>query len=187
MRVSETAIAGVFLVDLEPKGDERGWFARVWCRDELARAGLNADFVQCNGSYSRDAGTLRGLHYQIAPHEEAKLIRCIGGRVYDVVADVRPQSPSYGRWFGVELSAENRRMLYVAPGVAHGYLTLAAHSEVLYPVTASYAPGAERGVRWDDPFFGIVWPEPVGVAAADLTISAKDRAWPDFASVSQNS
>lgn len=176
MRMKPTVIEGVHLVDLEPKGDERGWFARVWCRDELKRAGLNGDFVQCNGSYSRDAGTLRGLHYQASPHDEAKLIRCIAGRVFDVVADVRPGSPSYGLWFGIELSAQNRRMLYVAPGVAHGYLTLEDHSEVLYPVTAYYAPDAERGVRWDDPFFSIAWPD-----AGILTISAKDRAWPDFA------
>jgi dTDP-4-dehydrorhamnose 3,5-epimerase len=175
MRVTPTPIAGVHLVELEPKGDERGWFARVWCRDELGRAGLNADFVQCNGSYSRDAGTLRGLHYQAAPHEEAKLIRCISGRVFDVVADVRKGSPSYGLWFGMELSAQNRRMLYVAPGVAHGYLTLDDHSEVLYPVTAYYAPESERGVRWDDPFFSIAWPD-----AGALTISAKDRGWANF-------
>jgi dTDP-4-dehydrorhamnose 3,5-epimerase len=181
MRITATAIAGVHLVELEPKGDERGWFARVWCREELERAGLKADFVQCNGSYSRDAGTLRGLHYQASPHDEAKLIRCIAGRVFDVVADVRPGSPSYGLWFGIELSAKNRRMLYVAPGVAHGYLTLEDDSEVLYPVTAYYAPESERGVRWNDPFFSIAWPD-----AGVPTISAKDRAWPDFAPAGQH-
>lgn len=182
MRFTDTPIGGVHLVDLEPRGDERGWFARVWCRDELARAGLGGDFVQCNGSYSRDAGTLRGLHWQTAPHEEAKLIRCIAGRIFDVVADVRPASPTFGRWFGVELSAESRQMLYVAPGVAHGYLTLVDHSEVLYPVTAAYAPASERGLRWDDPLFAIDWPQ-----VGNLTISPKDRGWPDFASAAARS
>lgn len=175
MRLTETHIAGVHLVDLDPKGDERGWFARIWCREAFARAGLNGDFVQCNGSYSRDAGTLRGLHWQRAPHEEAKLIRCISGRIFDVVADVRPDSPSFGRWLGVELSAESRQMIYVPPGVAHGYLTLTDHSEVLYPVTAAYAPDSERGLRWDDPLFAIEWP-----AVTTLTLSPKDRGWPDY-------
>jgi dTDP-4-dehydrorhamnose 3,5-epimerase len=175
MRFVETPIGGAYLVELEPRGDERGWFARVWCQDEFARHGLSAGFVQCNTSYSRDAGTLRGLHYQTAPHDEAKLVRCLRGRIYDVMVDVRPASPTYGQWFGVELTAANRTMLYVAPGLAHGFQALEDETEVMYPVTAAYAPQSERGVRWDDPFFAITWP-----LAARAIVSPKDRTWPDF-------
>ncbi len=176
MKLTPTPIAGVYVIDLEPRGDDRGWFARVWCKRELEEAGLLGGWVQCNGSYSRHAGTLRGLHYQAAPHEEAKLIRCISGSIYDVVADVRPDSPTFGKWLGVELTAKNRQMLYVAPGVAHGYQTLEDDSEVMYPVTEFYTPSHERGVRWDDPFFAITWPE-----ASNRIVSAKDQSWPDFA------
>jgi dTDP-4-dehydrorhamnose 3,5-epimerase len=176
MKLTPTPITGVYVIDLEPRGDDRGWFARVWCQRELEEAGLLGSWVQCNGSYSRHAGTLRGLHYQAAPHEEAKLIRCISGSIYDVVADVRPDSPTFGKWLGVELTAQNRQMLYVAPGVAHGYQTLEDDSEVLYPVTEFYTPSHERGVRWNDPFFSIEWPH-----VGNRVISAKDESWPDFA------
>jgi dTDP-4-dehydrorhamnose 3,5-epimerase len=175
MRFTETSIGGAYLVDIEPRGDERGWFARVWCREELQRHGLDGNFVQCNSSYSRDAGTLRGLHYQTAPHEEAKLVRCLHGAIYDVIVDVRPDSPTYGQWFGVQLTAADRRMLYVATGLAHGFQALEQDTEVMYPVTAAYAPQAERGVRWDDPFFAIEWP-----LADRAIVSPKDRSWPDF-------
>ncbi len=175
MRFAETSIGGAFLIEPEPRGDDRGWFARVWCRDEFQAHGLDANFVQCNNSYSRDAGTLRGLHYQAAPHEEAKLVRCLRGAIYDVIVDVRPDSPTYGQWFGVELTAADRRMLYVAPGLAHGFQALVPETEVMYPVTAAYAPQAERGLRWNDPFFAIVWP-----LADRAILSPKDQAWPDF-------
>jgi dTDP-4-dehydrorhamnose 3,5-epimerase len=179
MRMMGTPITGVFLLDIDPRGDERGWFARIWCKREFEEVGLDANWVQCNGSYSRHAGTVRGLHFQTAPHEEAKLIRCIRGSVYDVVADVRPDSPTYGKWVGFELSAENRKMVYVGPGLAHGYQTLEDDTEVLYPVTAFYAPSFERGIRWDDPFFAIMWPD-----VTNRIVSAKDQSWPDFAPLS---
>ena len=175
MKFVETPIAGAYLIEPEPRRDERGWFARVWCRDELGALGLHAQFVQCNSSFSHVAGTLRGLHWQTAPHEEAKLVSCIAGAIYDVIVDVRPQSPTYTRWFGIELSAANKQMLYVAPGLAHGFQALEDATEVLYPVTAMYAPQAERGVRWNDPFFAIAWP-----LASKTNASPKDQAWPDF-------
>ena len=175
MRFTAASINGAYVVEPEPRSDDRGFFARQWCRDEFAQAGLSAAFVQCNGSFSKRMGTLRGMHYQTAPHEEIKLIRCIRGAVFDVVIDLRSSSPTYKQWFGIELTADNRKMLYVPAGCAHGYLTMADESEVLYPVTEAYRPESERGVRWDDPAFGIQWP-PV----AALTISAKDASWPDY-------
>ena len=175
MRFVETPIAGAYVIEPEPRRDERGWFARVWCRDELGAAGLDAAFVQCNSSYSHRAGTLRGLHWQTAPHEDAKLVSCIAGAIYDVIVDVRPQSPTYTRWFAIELSAANKQMLYVAPGLAHGFQALQDATEVMYPVTAMYAPKSERGIRWNDPFFAIPWP-----LAAQTNASPKDQAWPDF-------
>ena len=175
MRFTETPVHGAFLIDPEPRGDERGFFARLWCRDEFAAHGLTADFVQCNDSFSARRGTLRGLHYQAAPHGEVKLVRCVRGAVWDVLVDLRPDSPSYRRWFGAELSAANRRLLYVPDGCAHGYLTLEDESEVVYPVSQPYSPAAERGVRWNDPQFGIEWP-----LAEPLTLSPKDRQWPDY-------
>lgn len=176
MRFAETPVHGGYVVDPEPRADERGFFARLWCREEFATYGLTADFVQCNDSFSARRGTLRGLHYQQTPHSEVKLVRCVRGSVFDVMVDLRPDSPSYLQWFGVELTADNRRMLYVPEGCAHGYLTLEDGSEVTYPVSRAYRPEAERGVRWNDPRFGIAWPldEP-------LTISPKDRQWPDYA------
>jgi dTDP-4-dehydrorhamnose 3,5-epimerase len=175
MRLSETPVHGAFIVEPEPHGDQRGFFARVWCRREFAERGLDADFVQCNSSFSAARGTLRGLHYQEAPHDEVKLMSCTRGAIFDVMVDLRPESPSYLRWFGLELTAENRRMLYVPRGCAHGYLTVQDDSEVMYPVTAYYHPQAERGVRWNDPLFQIAWP-----AGGPSTISDKDRAWPDY-------
>ncbi len=174
MRFIETPVRGAFIIDPEPKVDERGSFARVWCTRELAERGLKAAFVQCNASVSTRRGTLRGLHYQAAPHLEAKLIRCIRGSVFDVVVDVRSDSPTFLKWYGAELTAASGRMMYVAEGLAHGYLTLEDDCEVMYPVTQFYEPGAERGVRWDDPRFAIEWP------IRPIHLSPKDRSWPDF-------
>jgi dTDP-4-dehydrorhamnose 3,5-epimerase len=175
MMFTPVAISGAYVVEAEPRADERGFFARQWCAEEFARAGLSAAFVQCNGSFSARKGTLRGMHYQVPPDEEIKLVRCIRGAVFDVMIDLRPASATHKQWFGIELTADNRKMLYVPAGCAHGYLTMCDHSEVLYPVTQYYRPDAERGVRWNDPAFGVQWP-----AMAPLTISAKDAAWPDY-------
>jgi dTDP-4-dehydrorhamnose 3,5-epimerase len=175
MRFIETRLSGAFIVEPEPRRDERGYFERVWCANELAARGLNGAFVQCNGSGSVARGTLRGLHYQRPPYMEVKLIRCIRGAVFDVVVDLRRESPSYLAWFGVELTADQRNMVYVPEGCAHGYLTLEDQSEVMYPVSQFYHPDAEQGVRWDDPRFGIIWPD-----GGPTIVSEKDQRWPDF-------
>jgi dTDP-4-dehydrorhamnose 3,5-epimerase len=172
MIFTETALPGAFLIDLERIGDDRGFFARALCAEEFAEHGLKMDIVQANVSYSADRGTLRGLHYQEAPHAEVKMIRCIRGRIFDVMVDVRPDASTYLQWVGVELSDESRRMAYVPEGFAHGFLTLTDDCEVFYPVTAAYTPEAERGLRYDDPALGIEWPSEVRV------VSEKDRAWP---------
>jgi dTDP-4-dehydrorhamnose 3,5-epimerase len=172
MTFTQADIAGAYVIELDRHGDDRGFFARLFCEDEFAAHGLTARMVQINTSYSAEAGTLRGLHYQTAPHEEAKLMRCVRGSIYDVVADLRPDSPTYRQWTGVRLTADNRRMMYVPQGCAHGFLTLEGDTEVIYPVSAFYAPGAERGVRYDDPALGIDWPIEVRV------VSDKDRGWP---------
>lgn len=174
MTFSETGIAGAWVVDQAPREDERGFFARMWCEEVFAARGLVARFPQANDAFSRYRGTLRGLHYQAAPHGEVKLMRCVRGAIFDVIVDVRGDSPTRFRWFGVELSAANRRMLYVPEGCAHGYLTLVDDTEVIYPVSTPYTPSSERGVRWDDPLFGIEWPE------VPAHVSPKDAAWPDF-------
>ena len=175
MRFVATPIDGAYLVEPTPRADDRGFFARVWCHDEFASRGLNAAFVQCNDSLSRRRGTLRGLHYQAAPYGEAKLIRCVRGAVFDVLVDVRPSSPTYLQWYGVELTAESRTMLYVPEECAHGYLALEDDTEVMYPVTCAYRADAERGIRWNDPAFGIAWPD-----VGPMTLSSKDQAWPDY-------
>lgn len=177
MTFTETKL-GAYLIDPEPIGDERGFFARMMCREEFAEHGLEMDVVQANISYSAHRGTLRGLHYQEPPHAEVKMIRCTRGAVFDVVVDVRPDSPTYLEWEAAELTAENRRMMYVPKGFAHGFLTLADDTEVLYPVTAAYAPDSERGLRYDDPALGIDWPIEVEV------ISEKDQSWADAAPAS---
>ena len=156
----------------EPRGDERGWFARMFCRREFEAHGLIAEVAQSNTSFSKYAGTLRGMHFQKPPAEETKLVRCIRGDIYDVVLDVRPGSPTRGQHFGAELTQNNGRMLYVPRGCAHGFLTLEPESEILYLVSEYYAPETESGVRYDDPAFGIEWPRPVEV------ISDKDAGWP---------
>jgi len=174
MRFAATEIPGVVLVEAEPRTDERGAFARLHCPAEFAAAGF--PFVPAQTSLSRNphAGTLRGLHYQPAPHAETKLVRCVRGRIFDVAVDLRPQSPTHRRWTAAELSAENARALLVPEGVAHGFLTLEPDTDVLYQIAPMYAPGHEAGVRWDDPAFGIAWPAPPRV------ISPRDAAYPEY-------
>ena len=175
MKFVPTSVNGAWVIDPEPKVDERGFFARVWDREAFAVRGLSTDFVQCNSSASQFKGTLRGLHWQAAPYGEMKMVRCLRGAVFDVVADTRPGSPTFRRWTAVELTADNRRWHYVPAECAHGFLALEDESEVLYAVTSPYTPTAERGLRWDDPGFGIAWPD-----VGKLILSNKDRSWPDF-------
>jgi dTDP-4-dehydrorhamnose 3,5-epimerase len=170
-----TELEGAWLVDLEPREDERGFFARAWAREEFAAHGLSTEVVQANIAFNRHTGTLRGMHFQREPHAEVKLVRCTRGALYDVIVDLRASSPTHARWIGVELTADNRRMLYVPEGFAHGYQTLLDDTEAYYQVSAAYAPEAEGGVRWDDPAFGIEWPDP-----SPPVLSDKDRTWPDY-------
>ena len=169
----QTPLHDAFVIDLEPKQDERGFFARVWCEEELASNGLSSQLSQVSISYNPRRGTLRGLHYRVSPHEETKLVRCVRGAMYDVIVDLRPGSASYLQWFAVTLTSGNRKSLYVPEGFAHGFQTLEDDTEVLYLISKPHTPVAERGVRWDDRAFGIVWP-PV----ESRIISDKDRNWP---------
>jgi dTDP-4-dehydrorhamnose 3,5-epimerase len=171
MIFKETALRGAYVVELDPHRDDRGFFARAFCVDEFERHGLNTAVVQANLSFNHEAGTVRGMHYQVAPATETKFIRCVRGAILDVIVDLRPDSPTYLEHIAVELDQENRRALFVPALFGHGYQTLAADSEVLYQVSAFYAPEYERGARYDDPAFGIEWPRPVSV------ISDKDLAW----------
>jgi dTDP-4-dehydrorhamnose 3,5-epimerase len=173
VKFTRTRIEGVVVVDLEPHVDERGFFARSFCAKELAAAGLTSAFVQANISFNREAGTLRGMHWQAAPHEEAKLVRCTRGRIHDVAVDMRPQSKTLHQWVAVELDADTGRALYIAEGCAHGYLTLTPDAEVHYLVSSAYESGAERGARWDDPALAIEWP-----STARRIVSARDQAHP---------
>ncbi len=174
MRFMETKVPGAYIIELERREDHRGFFARSWCQDEFGAKGLNPRVAQINVAYTAKKAGLRGLHYQVAPHQEAKTVRCTRGAIFDVAVDVRPDSPAFKQWVGVELSADNHRMLYIPEGCAHGYQTLADDSEIEYLTTVSYAPESARGIRFDDPAFGIAWPLPVGI------ISDADRSWPDF-------
>jgi dTDP-4-dehydrorhamnose 3,5-epimerase len=172
--LTETELAGAYLVELERHEDERGFFARAFCEHEFAARGLATRYPQCNLSYNRRAHTLRGMHYQAAPHAEAKLVRCVAGAVHDVIVDLRAASPTRLRWIGVRLDARARTALYVPPGFAHGFLTLAADSEVFYMMGEFHEPAAARGLRWNDPGIGVAWPfEPA-------VISERDRGYPDF-------
>jgi dTDP-4-dehydrorhamnose 3,5-epimerase len=171
----ETPVEGAWIVEPERFEDERGFFARTWDVDELAARGLDAALVQCSISFNRLRGTLRGMHYQAAPHEETKLVRCTAGAIFDVAVDLRPDSPTFCAWAGVELSAANRLALYVPRGCAHGFLTLTDDVEIAYQISERYAPDAARGVRFDDPAFGIAWPAEVTV------VNERDRTYPDFA------
>lgn len=179
MRFEPTALPGVVVVEPERLEDERGFFARTWCTREFERHGLNPRLVQCSISFNARRGTLRGLHYQVAPDQEAKLVRCTMGAIYDVVVDLRPDSPTFRRWVAVELSADNRRMVYVPEGCAHGFQCLQDGCEVFYQMSVFYAPASARGVRWDDPAFGVVWP------IAPPIMSPRDRQYPDFGAAQQ--
>ena len=177
MRFSETPVAGTLVVEPDRHEDERGFFARTFAADEFASRGLDVRVEQCSTSFNARAGTLRGLHYQEAPHGEAKLVRCTRGAIYDVAVDLRPDSPSYLRWAAVELSANNGFAIYIPEGCAHGFQSLLDTTEVLYQISAPYVPDAACGVRWDDPAFDIEWPLP---PAGGRTMSARDAAYPDF-------
>jgi dTDP-4-dehydrorhamnose 3,5-epimerase len=170
-------LPGVFEIRLEPSQDERGFFARSWCEREVVDHGLNPKLVQCNVSFNFKKGTLRGIHYQDEPYQEAKLVRCTQGAIYDVAVDLRPQSPTFKGWYAAVLSAENRHMLYIPEGCGHGFQTLTDNAEVFYQMSQFYHPESARGVRWDDPAFQIDWPGEVKV------ISDRDRTYPNFGSV----
>lgn len=170
-----TPLAGAFVLDLKRHEDERGFFARSFCREEFVENGLNPDVAQCNVSFNPSRGTLRGMHFQTAPHAEDKLVRSTRGAIWDVIVDLRPDSPTYKKWYGVELSATTRRAIYVPKGFAHGFQTLTDDAEVLYMMAEFYHPDSASGVRWDDPAFGIEWP------IANPSMSDRDRSFPLFA------
>lgn len=174
MRFTPLALAGAYLVDVEPVGDERGFFARTWCAREFAEHGLSVELSQCSVSYNARRGTLRGLHWQAEPHAEVKLVRCVQGAVYDVLVDLRSGSPTFRQWVAIELRAELRNAVYIPAGLAHGFQSLADHSELLYQISTGYRAGAAHGARWNDPAFAIVWP------IADPIVSPRDAAHPDF-------
>jgi dTDP-4-dehydrorhamnose 3,5-epimerase len=169
-----TALPDAFVIEPERREDQRGFFARTWCAREFEARGLNPRLVQCSVSFNKRKGTLRGMHYQVAPHQEAKLVRCTMGAIHDVIIDLRPTSPTYKQHVAVRLTAENRRMLYVPEGVAHGFQTLADDTEVFYQMSEFHSPEHARGVRWDDPVFAIAWPPD------ERIINDRDRGYPDF-------
>jgi dTDP-4-dehydrorhamnose 3,5-epimerase len=175
MKFTETKLEGAFIIDIEQRGDQRGFFARTFCAKDFEAHGLKPTNAQCSLAFNYKKGTLRGMHYQIAPATEAKLVRCTHGAIYDVIIDMRPESPTYSDHIGVELTAENRRSLYVPEMFAHGYQTRTDKAEVIYQMSEFYTPGYERGLRYDDSAFGIEWPLPIS------EISEKDMAWPLFA------
>jgi len=170
----ETTLKGAFVIEPERKEDERGFFARTWCAEEFASHGLNPRLVQCSISYNKTKGTLRGMHYQVAPYEEAKLVRCTRGAIFDVIIDLRPGSATYTKHFTVVLSESNRLMLYIPEGMAHGYQTIEDDTEVCYQMSQVFHQESARGVRWDDPCFGIRWP------SDSRTISLRDQEYADF-------
>ena len=174
MIFKETKLKGAFVIEIHKLEDARGFFGRSWCANELKEHGLNTNVAQANTSFSVKRGTLRGMHYQIDPYQETKLIRCTQGSIYDVIIDLRKDSSTYKQWFGIELTQDNYRMLYVPEDFAHGFITLQDNCEVSYLVTQFYTPGAEAGIRWNDPQFGIQWPLDPAV------ISEKDESHPDF-------
>lgn len=174
MLFTETKLKGAYIVNLEPHGDERGFFARSWCSEEFEKLGLNPRLSQCNISFNKTRGTLRGMHYQMEPYPEAKLVRCTMGAVYDVIIDLREESPNFQQWFAIELSAENHCALYVPERFAHGFQTLTDNSEVFYQMSESFHPECARGVRWDDPAFGIEWPYRGPI------ISPRDQEYGDY-------
>jgi dTDP-4-dehydrorhamnose 3,5-epimerase len=175
MRFLPTKLAGAFVIEPEPREDERGVFARTYCRDEFTARDLNTNWVQCNVSFNRLRGTLRGMHWQAKPHAEVKLVRCIRGAAFDVIADLRPDSPTHRQWVGVELTADNRRAVYIPAGFAHGFQTLTDGTEMFYQMSEFYYPDLARGARWDDPALGIEWP-----VVERRIITARDQAFPDL-------
>ncbi len=174
MKFIRTSLEGAYLIGLDKYEDERGFFARIFCKSEFEEMGLSSKFIQVNNSLTRYKGTIRGMHYQLEPSAEVKIVRCIRGSLYDAIIDLRPDSSSFGEWFGSELSAENRQMMYVPKGFAHGFLTLEDNTETFYFASSSYSPDLERGIRYNDPYFGIEWP--ISVTQS----SQKDRECPDF-------
>lgn len=175
MKFTQTKLDGAYIIELEKIEDDRGFFARAWCKDEFKAHGLSENVAQSNIAFNRHKGILRGMHRQTHPFEEVKVVRCIRGSIYDVIVDLRKESETYKQWTGVRLTSENRIALYVPEGFGHGYLTLEENSEVFYQVSQFYSPEHENGVRWNDPAFGIEWPD-----AGGYLISDKDQAWPDF-------
>jgi dTDP-4-dehydrorhamnose 3,5-epimerase len=177
MIFATTQLDGAWLIDIEPREDARGFFARTWCRQELASRGLDVEIAQESLSFNRCRGTLRGLHYQRPPHEETKIVRCMRGAVFDVIVDLRPHAVTYLQWQGFELAARNRRALYIPKGFAHGFQSLTDDVEIAYQISTFYAPEAAGGCRYDDAAFGILWPLPV------TAISERDLSWPPFSPV----
>lgn len=179
MEFIPTKLRGAFLIEPTELEDERGFFARTWCQKEFAERGLNPNLVQCSISFNKLRGTLRGMHYQVAPHEEAKLVRCTMGAIYDVIIDLRPDSPTFKEWVATELTAENRLMLFIPEGFAHGFITMKDASEVFYQISEYYHSESARGIRWDDPTFGIKW-----FLDGPTVISQRDEAYSDFSTTS---
>ena len=175
MLFKETKLSGAYVIDIEPNKDNRGFFARTWCKKEFIHKGLNSNLVQCNTSYNNKAGTLRGMHYQAPPFEEVKIVRCIRGAIFDVIIDIRPESNTYLQWEAFELSARNRRMLYIPEGFAHGFQTLENDTEVFYQMSEYYYPTSAKGLRWDDPTFNITWP-----ITREIILSDKDNSYERF-------
>lgn len=174
MKFKETPLGGAYLIEIEPHADERGFFARTWCREEFRAHRLNTRIAQCSISYNQKRGTLRGVHYQIKPYQEVKVVACIAGAIYDLIVDLRPASKTFKKWFAVELTAEKKNMLYVPEGFAHGFQTLMDESEVFYQISEVYQPDYARGIRWDDPAFGFEWP------LAARIMSERDLTFPTF-------
>ncbi len=175
MIFTETGLAGAFVIDVELIEDERGFFTRSWCRNEFKAHGLNPRLAQCNISYNKKMGTLRGMHFQLSPHEEAKLVRCVRGAIFDVIVDLRPDSATFLCWQGLELSETNRRAVYIPEGFAHGFLTMTNDAEVFYQMSSCFVPSSAAGIRWDDPAIAINWP------IQPQCISEKDQTYPDLA------
>jgi dTDP-4-dehydrorhamnose 3,5-epimerase len=174
LKFIETKLKGAYLIEPHFLEDERGFFARTFCKREFKSQGLNPNLVQCSTSFNKKKGTIRGMHYQVPPHAEAKLVRCTMGAIYDVILDLRPESSTFKKWLAVELTAENRNMVYISEGIAHGFLTLFDNTEVFYQMSEFYHPECARGVRWNDPAFGIEWPVPINA------ISTKDMSYPNW-------
>jgi dTDP-4-dehydrorhamnose 3,5-epimerase len=175
MVFKETKLAGAFIIELERFEDERGFFAHSWSARQFAERGLVSRLVECSISFNRKRGTIRGMHYQAAPHGQTKVVRCTTGAIYDVIIDLRHRSPTFKQWVGIELTAGNRRILYIPKDLAHGFQTLEDETEIYYQMSDVYVPGSSQGVRWDDPAFGITWPE-----TTNVIIDERDRTYPDF-------